>query len=158
MSHDEEFYTARGYEISAGNNELTPSMEDYIEMIYRESLEAGFTRVNDLAGRLNVQPPSVSKMMAKLHEKALLNYEKYGLIQLTDEGKKLGRFFLERHNTLKRCLSCLGVKENLQKDVEQLEHHISFETFRALTLFVGFLEQNRPVMESFERYRNEKSG
>jgi Mn-dependent DtxR family transcriptional regulator len=156
MTDCEEFYTARGYEISAGENELTPSMEDYIEMIYRESLKTGYVRVSDLAVRLNVQPPSVSKMMAKLQEKSLLKYEKYGMIHLSEEGLKLGKFFLERHNTLKLFLKHLGVVINLQKDVEQMEHHISWETFTALSSFVSFLQKNEEVLQAFSRYKEEK--
>src|SRR5690554_5504510 len=100
MVDKEKFFTARGYEISAAEGSLTPSMEDYIEMIYRLSRKSRTIRVNDLAVRLNVQPPSVTKMMQKLNEKNLLSYEKYGMISLTAQGEKLGDFFLVRHNTL----------------------------------------------------------
>lgn len=149
----EEFYTARGYEIAAGDNELTPSMEDYIEMIYRISGKTGYTRVNDLADKLNVQPPSVTKMMQKLKEKSLLKYEKYGMIELTEKGKELGEFFLERHNTLKQFLSLLGIKEDLQKDVERLEHFVSFNTFQVIDDFVAFLQEHSNITKDFTNYR-----
>ena len=96
----EQFYTARGYEIAAGENALTPSMEDYLEMIYRLSRVNGYTRVNDLAENLNVQPPSVTRMIQKLYDRSLLDYRKYGMIHLTDKGTKL-RIFLDRHNILR---------------------------------------------------------
>ena len=38
------FYTLNGY-MKKENNFLTPSMEDYLEMIYRLSLNTGFTRL-----------------------------------------------------------------------------------------------------------------
>lgn len=149
----EEFYTARGYEITADENTLTPSMEDYIEMICRLSQQTGYTRVNDLAESLNVQPPSVSKMMQKLSEKSLLNYEKYGMIHLTEEGKKLGDFFLQRHNTLKEFFSLLGIKSNIQKKVEQMEHYVSWDTFQVIRSFVSFLEENKQVLEQFDEFK-----
>lgn len=37
-------------------NLLTASMEDYLEMIYRLSLDTGFTRINELSDALNVHP------------------------------------------------------------------------------------------------------
>lgn len=50
MTQDkEQFFTARGYENAARDDALTPSVEDYIEMIYRLSQTNGYTRVNDLA-------------------------------------------------------------------------------------------------------------
>lgn len=150
---DDIFYTARGYEIAAGENALTPSMEDYIEMIYRLSSEIGYTRVNDLAERLNVQPPSVTKMMQKLHEKALLSYEKYGMIHLTEEGKKLGEFFLQRHNTLKEFLALLDIRD-VQTKVEQMEHYVSYDTFQIISAFVDFLKDNNDILARFNEYRS----
>ena len=151
-SNEDIFYTARGYEIAAGEKALTPSMEDYIEMIYRLSGEIGYTRVNDLAERLNVQPPSVTKMMQKLHEKSLLSYERYGMIHLTEEGKKLGDFFLQRHNILKEFLALLGIKD-VQTKVEQMEHYVSYDTFQIIGAFVCFLKDNKDVLKRFNEYR-----
>ena len=153
MVDKEKFLTARGYEIAAAGNSLTPSMEDYIEMIYRLSRRNRSIRVNDLAERLNVQPPSVTKMMQRLHEKDLLNYEKYGMISLTDEGERLGSFFLLRHNTLKELLYLLGAEKNLQRDVEQVEHHISAETFESLYALVRFFQDNKITLKSFIEFK-----
>lgn len=153
MTEKEKFFTARGYEIAAPQDSLTPSMEDYIEMIYRLSSNHRFIRVNDLAERLNVQPPSVTKMMQKLHDKDLLNYERYGVISLTDEGERLGLFFLMRHNTLKELLYLLGADKNLQRDVEQIEHHIYGDTFKSLYALVKFLQENKSILEHFYKYK-----
>ncbi len=150
--NNETFYTARGYEISAGENSLTPSMEDYIEMIYRLSQKSGYTRVNDLANKLNVQPPSVTNMMKKLGDNSLLEYEKYGVIHLTEKGEKLGKFLLDRHNVLKEFLTMLGLKKNIQREVEQIEHHVSRETFLIINAFVDFLKKNEQIIQQFNDY------
>ncbi|UNC91961.1 transcriptional regulator MntR [Candidatus Contubernalis alkaliaceticus] len=147
---NEKFYTARGYEITADKDMLTPSMEDYIEMIYRLSQSSGYTRVNDLSEKLNVQPPSVTRMMKKLHEKSLLNYEKYGMIQLTEEGKRMGKFFLDRHNTLKEFFLLLGIEDQVQKEVEQIEHHISWGSFLIINRFVNFLKNRPEIINEFK--------
>lgn len=151
---NEEFYTARGYENIAEENALTASMEDYLEMIYRLSQENGYTRVNDLADSLNVQPPSVTKMIQKLNEKKLLDYEKYGMVHLTDEGKKIGKYFLERHNTLKEFLTLIGATEDLQKDVETMEHYISLNNFRVISTLVSFMKENNHFLTQFHEYKN----
>lgn len=148
-NENEEFYTARGYEMSANEDALTASMEDYLEMIYRLSRELGYTRVNDLAEHLNVQPPSVSKMMQKLHEKNLLNYEKYGAIHLSSAGEKLARLFVERHDILKEFLILMGRKEKLLKELEQIEHYISWDTFRGIYTLIEFFNKNEDIKKRF---------
>ena len=57
---DQEFYTFSEY-MRKDQEILSPSAEDYMEMIYRLSKNQGFTRVNDLAMALNVQPPLLLK-------------------------------------------------------------------------------------------------
>ena len=86
-----DFYTDRGYE-QKRQYELSPSMEDYLEMIYRLSKYEGYTRVNIIAESLNVKPASVTKMIKKLSNKNYLKYEKYGLIQLTKKGLQMGDY------------------------------------------------------------------
>ena len=88
-----EFHTYRGYELLRQEKfHLSPSMEDYLEMIYRTCKKQGYIRVTNLAQLLNVQASSATKTVQKLTEMGLLAYEKYGIIQLTEEGKKIGDF------------------------------------------------------------------
>ncbi|OEH86861.1 DNA-binding protein [Desulfuribacillus stibiiarsenatis] len=156
MADKEKFFTARGYEISADEDTLTPSMEDYIEMIYRLSGNVGHTRTHDLASSLNVQPPSVTKMIQKLNDKNLIVYEKYGNIQLTVQGQELGKYFLERHNIVKNFLIVLGIEENVQKHVEQIEHYIGWNTFQAFQTFVEFMEENEHIQKQYITFRNNR--
>ena len=82
-----DFHTYRGYEsINSKKNFLTPSMEDYLEMIYRCSKNEDFVRLNKIAQMLNVRDSSASKMMKKLGEFGLIKYERYGMIILTEQG------------------------------------------------------------------------
>ena len=55
-----DFYTFNEY-MKKEDNCLTASMEDYLEMIYRLSLNTGFTRIHELSNVLNVKPPSATK-------------------------------------------------------------------------------------------------
>ena len=76
-----DFHTFNEY-MKKEDNSLTASMEDYLEMIYRLSLNTGFTRINELSNALNVQPPSATKMVQKLNKLGLLDYKKYGILFL----------------------------------------------------------------------------
>jgi hypothetical protein len=43
----QEFHTVRGYQLLEQHRKiLTPAMEDYLEMIYRNSLVKGYIRIN----------------------------------------------------------------------------------------------------------------
>lgn len=90
MNGDKEFYTQMGYRLQNAGG-LTDTMEDYLEMIARCAQETGYVRMNQLAERLHVRPSSASKMVGKLKELGLLDFEKYGLIGMTEEGRAVGR-------------------------------------------------------------------
>ena len=108
------------------NKNLTASMEDYIEMIYRMSLIDTYIRSQELASELNVSPPSTSKMIQKLAKLGYLKYEKYGIIILEDKGKKLGKKLLERHKTIEELLKIIGIPEkNILIETEKIEHTLS---------------------------------
>jgi Mn-dependent DtxR family transcriptional regulator len=153
---DQEFYTFSEY-IRKDQETLTPSAEDYMEMIYRLSKEQGFTRVNDLAGALNVQPPSVTKMIQKLAEIKLIKYEKYGVIMLEQEGKTLGKALLYRHNLIEEFLRLLNISKGLLAETEKMEHTINDDILSGIKDLVEFFQQNPELRERWNRYRGVKA-
>ena len=59
----------------------TSTAEDYLERIYSLIQEKGYARVSDIAEALQVRPSTVTRMVQKLDEQNLLEYERYrGLI------------------------------------------------------------------------------
>src|ERR1700730_5352994 len=97
----------------------TPSMEDYLELIYKLIEEKGYARVSDIAEGLQVHPSSVTKMVQKLDKDNYLVYEKYRGLVLTSKGKKIGKRLVYRHELLEQMLKIIGVKEeNIYHDVE----------------------------------------
>ncbi len=154
MNNEREFRTVRGYQIlDAESKALTASMEDYLEMIYRTCGEEGYARVNRLAERLNVRPSSTTKVIKKLKELGLVNYQKYGVIKLTEKGKALGSFLLKRHEVIEEFLKILGVEETRLKDTEMMEHDVSLNTLRGLYTLNRFLRENPAVMKQYEAFR-----
>lgn len=149
---EHEFFTFREY-MKKEDGPLTASMEDYLEMIYRLSKKTGFTRIQDLAGALNVQPPSATKMVQKLAEKDLINYKKYGTIVLSKEGRKTGKALLERHRLIEDFLKLLGLTQGILEETEKIEHTISPQTMACLADFVGFLRLRPDIISEFEEYR-----
>lgn len=159
IGRKEEFYTFRGYTLAQfERDDLSPSMEDYLEMIYRLSQGDGFTRVNDLAQSLNVQPPSVTKMSQRLSMKGLIQYERYGVIVLTRLGRQVGEYLFERHAMLEEFFRIIGVRQRLLENVERIEHNLTPEATQCLFQLVGFLQENPGIREQFARYRGDIGG
>ena len=84
---------------------LTYTEENYLKTLLKLTLESKRAEAgtNELATHLMVKPATVSDMLKKLKEKQLVDYEKYGKITLTDEGKKIGIEIIDygRHSSTK---------------------------------------------------------
>jgi Mn-dependent DtxR family transcriptional regulator len=140
------------------NSLLTASMEDYLEMIYRLSMDTGFTRIHELSEALNVHPPSATRMVQKLGELNLLKYEKYGVIILKEEGKKLGALLLKRHNIIETFFRLLGISdEKILSETEKVEHTLSDETTKCFEEYISFIKDNTDVADRFSAYKSGKA-
>ena len=135
MNRKSEFYTLNGYR-NKNKNKLTESMEDYLEMIYRNKDNI---HVSGIADKLNVKPSSVSKMINKLKEYGFVNGDKYGSITLTQEGINMGKYLLWRHNILVKFFKKLNKKNYLLEQVEKIEHFIDFETLYYIRNYIVIL-------------------
>lgn len=154
MEESEKFHTVRGYQIMEKNKKsLTPAMEDYLEMIYRNSLGEGYMRINTLSELLNVQAPSATKMVQKLAALGLLNYKRYGIIFMTINGREIGKFLLERHNILEMFLRYLGVGESILTETELIEHNITVGTLSKIDCLNHFFATYPGFLQSFEEFR-----
>lgn len=123
MESDAGFYTMKGYDLH-GANQMSSAMEDYLEMICRCSQTSGYIRINLLAQKLNVTPPSSSKMASKLREQGYVEFERYGIVTPTAKGWQLGNYLLHRHEVLHRFFCRLNGSEDELQLVEQIEHFI----------------------------------
>lgn len=151
-----EFHTVRGYQLLEQNKRLlTSAMEDYLEMICRNSLDEGYSRINKLAELLNVKASSASKMVQKLGELGLLKYEKYGIVILTENGKEIGRYLLDRHSIIEKFLKTIGINENLLVETELIEHNISPNTLRNIKILNKFFEKNFEMKGMFEEFKTD---
>ncbi len=148
-----KFYTARGYQLLEQNkNRLTPSLEDYLEMIYRNISEHGYIRVNELALELNVKPSSVSKMVVKLSNLGFLDYEKYGAIKLTIKGMQIGSYLIWRHNTIKDFFTLIKDKENEStlEETELIEHGLSEDTVKSLEKLLKLFREDTRLLDKLK--------
>ncbi|MDY0405598.1 transcriptional regulator MntR [Virgibacillus sp. 179-BFC.A HS] len=130
----------------------TPSMEDYIELIYNLIDKKGYARVSDIAETLEVHPSSVTKMVQKLDKDAYLNYEKYRGFVLTEKGKQIGERLVFRHELLEQFLEIIGVdEENIYRDVEGIEHHLSWNSIDRIGDLVNYFKEDDSRVEALKK-------
>jgi len=103
-------------------------MEDYLKAIYVLEREEGApVSTSAVADYLDKTPPTVTSMMEKLHDRGLIEREKYRGVELTDEGRTVALEVIRHHRLLEAYLA-----EHLDFDwsevhdeADALEHHIS---------------------------------
>ncbi|RFZ76984.1 DtxR family transcriptional regulator [Lacrimispora amygdalina] len=149
---ENEFHTVRGYQlIKQSESRLTPALEDYLEMTYRLCLEEDYTRINKLSEKLNVRPPSASKMVSKLVELDFLKYNNLDNILLTTEGRITGAYLLERHNIIESFFTLVG-SANALEETELVEHTLGSATVFRIKRLLEFFTQNPSVNQEFQSF------
>ena len=107
----------------------SPSVEDYIKAIYKAHAQNGSVATQELAERLHVSAPAVSKMMRKLSALKLITHAPYQGVKLTRAGGKLALEIIRHHRLIELYLvQAMGFTwDNVHEEAERLEHHISEE-------------------------------
>lgn len=123
---------------------LTRAGEDYLESIYRLSLEdpSGEKSVRsvDVAEQLNVSKASVNKALSMLKETGMVVQSRYGRVTLTERGERYAALVWRAHRTLRTFLeSDLGVDPQLADEEACLMEHVLSE--QTTERFVAYLEK-----------------
>ncbi len=130
-----EFYTLQGYR-TKNKLGLTESMEDYLEMIYRISLNTEEITIKELASSLNVKPSSASKMCVRLKQNGMIDFERYQSITITQKGTSIGSYLLWRHQLLETLFRMINQEEFHLEQVEKVEHFIDIVTLKNIEQFI----------------------
>jgi len=136
---------------------LTPSLEDYLEAIWVAGLKKRVVRVKDIVKRLSVRSASVIGALKALGERGLVVHERYGYVELTEEGSLEAESIYEKHTALAKFLNeILGMDlETALKDACRIEHHIDRRTMDRIAEFIHFIEtcpEGEPVCLSGFRH------
>jgi DtxR family Mn-dependent transcriptional regulator len=102
-------------------------VEDYLKSIYHLTSQGGFATTSDIAGMLEIAPPSVSGMMKRLSETGLIEHVPYRGVQLTAQGRRAALQMIRRHRILEVYLTQqLGYDwGDVHDEAERLEHAVS---------------------------------
>ncbi|MDD3236684.1 MAG: metal-dependent transcriptional regulator [Candidatus Gastranaerophilales bacterium] len=130
---------------------LTSSLEDYLEAMYQIILEKQGVKAIDVSKRLNVKRSSVTEALKNLSSKGLVNYGRYEVISLTDEGKKAARRIIKKHNTLYDFFNhVLGLSpEESTDNACKMEHSISDKALSRLIDFMEFCKNKETQNPNF---------
>ena len=123
---------------------LSRAGEDYLEAIYRISLESGHegapVRSVDVAEQLGVSKASVNKALSTLKESGMVEQSRYGRVTLTERGREYAALVWRAHRAIRLFLeSDLGVEaQRADEEACLMEHVLSEDTMGRL---IAYLER-----------------
>jgi len=123
------------------NNNLSASLEDYLEAIFNIAGDSKAAHSKDIAKSLGVSKPSVTGALRVLKRKGLANYTPYDCVTLTGSGRAAAAEVVRKHNILKSFLvKVLGVEKDVaHKAACKAEHALGQEVIGRLLCFIEFV-------------------
>jgi len=114
------------------------STEMYLETVYILENMHGHAHSSEIAKRLGVSKPSVTKAMNLLKEEGLINKENYGTVTLTLKGREIAREIYSYHQLItKYLMHSLGLSEKTAEENGcRMEHVVSEEMIEAIKKYL----------------------
>jgi len=111
----------------------TRSQEDFLEALLMLEEAGEPLETTRMAKKLGISKPAIHQMGHELINKGYITRIDYGDMSLTEEGRKIAKSILHRHQVLKDFLLSIGVDEQTAEDDGcEMEHIISEATFEAI--------------------------
>lgn len=117
---------------------ISKASEEYLKTMYILNKQNGNIRVTDIANKMNCSKASVNKAVNNLKEEGMINYETYGVIELTSEGENLAKKIIETYDIVYLFLKdVLNVEEEEAKqEAERIKLAINDNTINKLAKYV----------------------
>lgn len=145
--------------------QLSGSLEDYLETIHHIKSESGEVRSKEVMERLKVTAASVTEAFHNLQEKGLAVYKPYEPIVLTEKGEQLALDIIHRHETLSNFfVEVLKLDEGIADEGAcKMEHVISREIVDRMIKYSEYISKCNVALsekgfETFESYLKERNG
>ncbi len=129
---------------NASITNLSAALENYLESIALLKREKKHARVGDIAKALNVKSSSVNAAINFLAENNLVIHEKYGYVDLTEEGERIAAEIQRKHDILYKFLhGLLFIDSDIASDEAcQIEHCVDLETIHRLERLYNLLKKH----------------
>ncbi len=123
------------------NKNLTPSLEDYLEVISNLIKQQKVARVKDIAEKVNVKLSSVTGAVKQLAKLGLVNYQPYQYITLTEKGEEEAEKISKKRKILKDFfIKVFGMKYTEAEEVAcRFEHFLSSDLTKKFEKFNKFI-------------------
>ena len=148
--------------VTAKSDNLSASLEDYLEAILNLTNESNVARSRDIAEQLGVSRASVTGALRVLKKKGLANYKPYHYVTLTKSGRTAAAEIVNKHNVLKSFfVDVLGVESDIaQRAACKAEHSLGPEIIEKLLCFIEFVTQSSKngcnLANEFQKFFNKK--
>jgi len=116
------------------NEEVTATIEEYLECIYKLQEKSGVARTSAIVKSLGVAPGTVTNTVAWLEKENLVTHKPYKGVKLTQKGRKIALRVIRKHRLSERLLvDILHMEKDRVHDVAcKLEHSITDEMIKPL--------------------------
>ncbi len=115
----------KGGQVHGGNP--TPTVEDYVAVIYGLVSDAKPVTASQIGRRLDVSLPTVGATLRRMERDGLVAFHERRHIGLTPAGERLGESIARRHRLVERLLTdILGLSwQDVHEEAHRLEHAVS---------------------------------
>jgi DtxR family Mn-dependent transcriptional regulator len=126
--------------------QLSPSLEDYLEAAFWAIAKHGKARVKDIARAMKVKASSVTGALKTLAQSKYINYKPYEAITLTNKGFDAAMEVVQKHKILKDFFTdILGVDNPISEDIAcNIEHSIPCSVIERIGQFTSLMEAAPP--------------
>lgn len=131
--------------------EVTHSMAHYLQAIASLKRKKGYAKVSDIADILAVSRAGVTSMLRSLKSRGLVEHERYGLVELTEDGERFAKLTEMNREVLKQFFTdILGLgPETAQEDACMIEHLVSPDSMVQFLRLTTLLQSAHPAAVQF---------
>ncbi len=138
---------------------LSPALENYLSIIFRQEYENGACRASDIAHEAKVAKSSVTSALRALTRLGHITYSPYKLIHLTEKGKSVAKKLVHRKIVLQDFFTTiLHIPHEMANDTAcEVEHVISDDVLMQLQKFTLYVRHCSPeVLDWVEQYEEKR--
>ncbi len=145
------------------DKELSSTLENYLEAIFRIEKKKRAARVRDISQHVGVSKSTVSAALKSLASKKLIEYEPYELIVLTPEGRDKAVTIVMNHYIISHFLqSVLALdRQRAERIACEFEHAVDREVMERFVCFLTFVKNSAmdgaDLLDDFKHFLSEGS-
>ncbi len=131
---------------------LSPALENYLAIMFRQEFSAGACRASDIATAAGVARSSVTNALQTLSQRGYIRYSPYHLINLTEKGLHAGQKIAHRNVVLRDFFrNILQLPDAVSAAVScELEHVIPDDVMLRLRQFVLYMHHTEATWKDWQ--------